>query len=74
MLRWIDPDPPQELTDEQSRPVNQHPAVRELVGQRAALRLAGVGPSDPENKKDLVQRRPFQNPIRELGELQQIWY
>jgi hypothetical protein len=25
MLRWIDPDRPQELTDEETRSVNQHP-------------------------------------------------
>lgn len=51
MLRWIDPDRPQELTDEQSRSVNQHPAVCELVGQRGALKQRGVGPSDPEYKR-----------------------
>ena len=51
MLRWIDPDVLQEFTDEQSRSVNQHSAVRELVGQRATLKLAGVGPSHPEHKK-----------------------
>ena len=38
MLRWIDPDRPQELTDEQTWSINQHPAVRELVGQQAALK------------------------------------
>ena len=47
ILRWIDPDRPQELTDEQSRSVNQHLNVRELVGRRAALKQAGVVPSDP---------------------------
>jgi hypothetical protein len=51
MLRWIDPDRPQELTDEQSRSVNQHPAVSELVRQRADLKQAGVGPSDSEYKR-----------------------
>jgi hypothetical protein len=51
MLRWIDPDRPQELTDEQSRSVNQHPNVLELVGQRAALKQTGVPPSDPGYKK-----------------------
>jgi hypothetical protein len=50
MLQWIDPDRLQELTDEQSRSVNQHPAVCELVGKRAALKQAGVGSSDPEYK------------------------
>ena len=51
MLRWIDPDRPQELTDEQTWSINQHPAVRELVGQQAALKQAGVALIDPAYKK-----------------------
>jgi hypothetical protein len=31
MLRWIDPDPSQLLTGEQTRSVNQHARLRELV-------------------------------------------
>jgi hypothetical protein len=53
MLRWIDPDRPQELTGEQSRSVNQHPRVRELVERRAALReeLGGAATNHPSYKK-----------------------
>jgi uncharacterized protein DUF3435 len=34
MTRWIDPDRPQELTLEQSRSVNQHPCLCQLIVQR----------------------------------------
>jgi hypothetical protein len=51
MLRWIDPDQPQELTGEQSRSVNQHPNVRELVRQREVLKQAGKASSHPAYKK-----------------------
>jgi hypothetical protein len=34
MSRWINPDRPQELTKEQSLPVNQHPRIRRLIAQR----------------------------------------
>lgn len=55
MLRWIDPDRPQELMDEQSRSVNQHPNVLELVGQRAALKQAGVAPAIPGTRNSTVR-------------------
>ena len=38
MLRWVDPDRPQELTPEQSQSVNQNPRIRRLVKQREALK------------------------------------
>lgn len=75
MLRWIDPDRPQELTDEQTRSINQHPNVRELVGRRAALKQAGVAPSDPGYKKlnsEIINERRRQRDAL-LGKLREEW-
>jgi hypothetical protein len=41
--------------DEQSRSVNQHPNVLELVGQRAALKQAGVAPAIPGTRNSTVR-------------------
>lgn len=51
MLRWIDPERPQKLTDKQTRSVNQHGDVRKLVRRREVLKQAGTAPSDPAYKK-----------------------
>src|SRR3954447_21324936 len=38
MSRWINPDRPQELTEEQSLSVNKDPRIRQLLAQREELK------------------------------------
>ena len=38
MSRWIDPERPRFLTQEQSRSVDQHPRIRKLLRQQAKLK------------------------------------
>ena len=38
MSRWINPDRPQELTDEETLSVNEDPCIRQLLAQREELK------------------------------------
>jgi hypothetical protein len=65
ILRWIDPDRPQVLNDEQSWCVNEHLCGRELVKQRGNLKqqLAGAATNYPAYKKfnsEIISERRWQ--------------
>jgi hypothetical protein len=66
MSRWIDPGRPQELTQEQSSSVDQHPRVRKLIAARDELkrRYKGRATARPAYQKlgrEIANERQWQS-------------
>lgn len=60
MSRWIDPERPRFLTQEQSRSVDQHPRIRKLLRQQAKLKSKKL----PDYKKLQRQIRNKKQQLR----------
>jgi hypothetical protein len=77
MSRWISPDRPQELTDQQSFSVNSDPDIRKLLARREKLRGRFKGEATKQPIYQLLNRAIFNERQRKraalLKEVQCSW-
>jgi hypothetical protein len=59
MSRWINPDRPQELTEEESLSVNKDPCIRQLLAQREELKCRFKGEATKQPIYQLLGREIF---------------